>query len=415
MNSMSSIHPQTAFDPRQSALWSDAHEASGAFCPDNCVAMRGADEGPLSGLTFAVKDVFHLAGSTTGFGNPDWLATHGKEPANAPAVQALLDAGGFLAGRTISDELAYSLTGENFHYGTPRNARAPDRIPGGSSSGSAAAVAAGLVDFALGSDCGGSVRVPASYCGLGGMRPSHGRVSLDGCIPFAPAFDCAGWFAADPSIFERVGAVLLADDASDAPFSRVVIARDAFDIPDDAASASLHDPVRALEEIVGPSEEVQLSADGLDAWSATFRTIQADQIWQSLGEWIESASPRFGPGVRERFEAAAAQNGKGVPEAIAHRQEIVARLDQLLSDGTVMVMPTVPRAAPMRNMPLAEIEVAYRHKAMNLLCSAGLAGLPQISLPLGTAEGLPFGLSLIGARGSDRRLLALAARLWRQA
>ena len=167
----------------------------GAFCRENHVALKGADEGPLQSLTFGAKDVFHIAGTRTGFGSPAWLATHEPPVETATAVTRLLDAGADLAGKTHTDELAYSLTGENMHYGTPINSRAPERIPGGSSNGSAAAVTAGLVDLAIGTDCGGSVRLPASYCGIFGMRPTVGRVPLDGVIPFGPPFDVAGWFA----------------------------------------------------------------------------------------------------------------------------------------------------------------------------------------------------------------------------
>ena len=152
----------------------------GAFCPNGDVALAGAGTGPLEGLSFAVKDIYHIAGHRTGFGNPTWLNTHQPADRTASTVSRLLDAGADMVGKTLTDEMAYSLTGENAHYGTPVNPAAPDRVPGGSSNGSASAVAGGLVDFALGTDCGGSVRLPASYCGILGMRPSLGRVPVDG-------------------------------------------------------------------------------------------------------------------------------------------------------------------------------------------------------------------------------------------
>ena len=168
------------------------HDPLGAFCRDNHVERDGASNGVLKGLSFGVKDVFHISGRRTGFGHPDWLRTHSPADVTAVAVQRLLDAGARIAGITCTDELTYSPTGENMHYGTPINPIAPDRVPGGSSSGSVSAVAGGLVNFALGTDCGGSVRLPASYCGVLGMRPTHGRVPLDGAIPFGPSFDVAG-------------------------------------------------------------------------------------------------------------------------------------------------------------------------------------------------------------------------------
>ena len=151
-------------------------EPLNAFIPHDEVIWPGAPEGPLKGLPFAAKDIYDIAGHVTGCGNPDWLATHPPATSHAAPVVRLLAAGAELVGKTITDELAYSLNGQNFHYGTPLNGNAPGRIPCGSSSGSAAAVAGGAVDFALGSDTGGSVRVPAAVCGIFGIRPTHGRV-----------------------------------------------------------------------------------------------------------------------------------------------------------------------------------------------------------------------------------------------
>jgi amidase len=168
----------------------------GAFCEATHVALKGAATGPLAGLDFGAKDVFDVAGHIAGCGNPDWLANHTPAETTAPALQCLLDAGADLAGKTHTDELTYSLMGENAHYGTPVNVNAPGRIPGGSSSGSAAAAAGSLVDFTIGTDCGGSVRLPASFCGLYGFRPSHGRITLAGCMPLASSFDTFGWLSA---------------------------------------------------------------------------------------------------------------------------------------------------------------------------------------------------------------------------
>lgn len=383
----------------------------GAFCPDNQIAVRGSGKGPLAGLSFAAKDVFDVAGAVTGNGHPDWLRTHAPAERTAVAVQRLLAAGADLVGKTISDELAYSLTGENFHYGTPVNPADPSRVPGGSSSGSASVAAAGVVDFALGSDCGGSVRVPASYCGILGMRPTHGRISLEGAVPFAPSFDCAGWFARDAGIFERVGRVLLADEAPARAMTRLLVPTDAFGMLEPEVRQALGAAVEKVETEVGAGERLVLAEDGLDAWSEIFRTVQAGEIWQSTGDWIETVRPAFGPGVKERFEAAKTVDPALFEEAREARRGITATVDALLAPGTVMVLPTVPRGAPERGGDTAEIEVAYRHKAMNLLCVAGLAGLPQISLPLARHGHLPLGLSIVGPRGSDVDLLALAARI----
>ena len=203
-----------------------ANDRLGAFCRHTHVEMKGASHGPLLGLTFAVKDIYDVAAHRTGFGSPDWLRTHGPAEQTAPVVQRLLDAGADVVGKTHTDELTWSLTGENAHYGAPVNVSAPGRITGGSSSGSASAVAAGVVDFAVGSDTGGSVRLPASFCGILGMRPTYGRIPLDGVCPLAPSFDTCGWFARDAGVFERVDA-LLCDDAP-APPPRACFRQDAF-------------------------------------------------------------------------------------------------------------------------------------------------------------------------------------------
>lgn len=387
----------------------------GAFCRDNHAALRGSGRGPLAGLTFAAKDVFHIAGHHTGFGHPDWLRTHPPASETALAVRRLLDAGAGMVARTLTDELAYSLTGENVHYGTPVNPRCPGRVAGGSSSGSAAAVAGGLVDFSIGTDCGGSVRLPASYCGLLGMRPTHGRVPLDGAIPFASSFDTAGWFARDADIFERVGRVLLDDDGHPPSPRRLLIAEDAFALVDRKVSDALADAVALVADTIGRSEKATVSPDGLDTWMETFRVLQAAEIWANHGPWIQETKPRFGRGIRERIAWAATVDAAKVEAARARRADVTARLDSLLGPGDVLCLPTSPRIAPLKNTSTHKIEITYRHQAMCLLCIAGLGGLPQISLPLATLDGCPLGLSLIGPRGADVELLGIAAAVMNKA
>jgi amidase len=386
-------------------------DPAGAFIRDRHVALNGAASGPLSGLSFAVKDVFHIAGQRTGFGSPEWLASHEPATETALAVTRLLDAGARMAGKTHSDEMAYSLTGENVHYGTPLNSRAPDRIPGGSSNGSASAVAAGLVDFAIGTDCGGSVRLPASYCGIFGMRPTVDRVPLEGVIPFGPPFDVAGWFARDAAVLEAVGRVLLADDGAPPPPRRLLRAVDAFALVDEAVADALAPAFERVAERVGTVEEVTVAPEGLGAWFETFRTLQAASIWANHGDWVATVKPAFGPGVKERFEWAARLDPAEVAAAGKRHEAIRARIAELLGAGDILCLPTSPRAAPLKNTPVDDIEVRYRHQAMHLLCITGLGGLAQISLPLAEIDGLPLGLSLVGPRGSDLQLLGLARML----
>ena len=172
--------------------------------PGSDVRIEGRPDGPLSGLTFVAKDLFDIAGRPTGAGNHDWAHTHAVPDKHAWVVQTLLDHGATLIGKTITDEISLGILGENMFDGTPTNPAAPDRVPGGSSSGSVSAVAQGFCDFALGTDTGGSVRVPASFCGVYGIRPTHGRLPVDGMLPQAPTSDTTGWFARDADTFARV-------------------------------------------------------------------------------------------------------------------------------------------------------------------------------------------------------------------
>jgi amidase len=386
----------------------------GAFCRVNHVEAEPTREGPLDGLTFSIKDIFDVAGSRTGFGQPTWLESHPSATITAPAIACLLGGGARLVGRTICDELTYSLTGQNVHYGTPLNPRCPDRLPGGSSSGAASAVAGGLCDIGLGSDCAGSVRIPASYCGVYGMRPTHGRISLDGVCPFAPSFDTVGWMARDVGVLARAGNVLLAGSAdAEVPQSvtTILVARDAFQLVGPAVERSLASPVARLCDAVGQSREVTVSDEGLERWAECFTTIQAFEIWRSLGDWVERAQPELGPGIRERIAHAATVSEGAAEQQRTARAFTERRLSELVRPGTALCLPTAPSAAPLRHSPSDDVEVALRARAISLLCMAGLGGLPQLTLPLGTLDGCPLGLSIVGARGTDSALLALAASL----
>jgi amidase len=383
-------------------------DATGAFCRHNHVAMEGRPDGQLGGLDFGAKDIFDIAGTTSSFGNPVWFETHEPATATAPAVRRLLDAGASMAGRTISDELAYSLTGENIHYGTPVNPRDPNRIPGGSSCGSASAVAAGRVDFALGTDCGGSVRLPASYCGLLGIRPSLGRISTEGVLPFSASFDVIGWFARDAGILADVGEVLFDNPREAHAPDRLIIANDAFGFVDPAIKQALLPAVSQVSGHFQRQEENPICHENLEDWFTVFRTIQASEIWANHGAWIERHNPKFGPGIDERMEWASQVTPAQVRTARARHLEIVNRINNVIGESDVLCMPTSPRIAPFRNQDVDTIEVTYRHQAMGLLCVSGLGGLPQISLPMTEVDGMPLGLSLIARSGNDEMLLELA-------
>jgi amidase len=384
-------------------------DSLGVFVPHGRIERAGAAAGPLAGATFAVKDIFDIEGTVTGRGNPDWLASHPPAAANAPAVQALLDAGARLVGKTITDELAFSVIGSNAHYGTPTNVAAPGRVPGGSSSGSAAAVGGSVVDLALGSDTGGSVRVPASYNGIYGMRPSHGRISLEGVMPLAPSFDTVGWFARDPALFAAAGRVLLQDDRPGAAPGRVLLASDAFARVEPEALPALQAAVARLEAILGPAEPITVSEEGLDEWYHAFRTLQGAEAWASHGPWIEQAKPKLGPQCAKRMAFAAQIGAAAVAPAKKLRADVARRLDDLLAGGAVMLLPSAAGVAPRIDAPPAEME-NVRDRVIGITCIAGLGGLPQVSLPLARLEAGPIGLSLIAARGQDAQLLDLVAR-----
>jgi amidase len=380
----------------------------GAFCRHTHVAIDGAAQGPLRGLTFAAKDIYDIAGHRTGFGSPDWLRTHEPAQRTAPVVQQLLDAGAQMVGKTHTDELTFSLTGENAHYGTPVNVNAPGRIPGGLSSGSAAAVAAGLVDFALGSDTGGSVRAPASFCGIYGIRPTHGRIALAGACPLASSFDTAGWFARDPAILERVGAVLLGD--APARPGALLLAEDASALVREEAREPVERAVERIASHLGRPHAVTVSSEGLVHWFEVFRTLQGAEIWAQHGAWITAARPALGPGVRQRVEWASTIPESDVRPAREKRETIARRMAALLADRAVLLLPTVPDIAPPRDAPPASTD-ELRTRAMSVLCIAGLARLPQVSLPFATVGGCPIGLSLVAAHGEDALLLRLAREL----
>lgn len=368
--------------------------------------IDGATQGPLYGLSFAAKDLYDIAGYITGAGNPEWVRTHAPANAHAPVVAELLTAGARLVGKTHTDELAYSLAGMNAHYGSPLNVAAPQCVTGGSSSGSAAAVAAALVDFTLGTDTGGSVRLPASFCGLYGLRPTHGLLSLEGVVPLAPSFDTPGWFARDIDLMIRVGAVL-GIEAGMQERPRLAVPADLWVLAEPDVSTALEPALDALRALFGAADSAPLNPDSYDAWREVFRICQGYEAWASHAEWISAHEPKFGPGVAERFEAASKITATEAEQALSARQAITATLDSTLNGGTVIVMPTAPTPAPRRDADPASLET-FRARSLALLCPAGLGGLPQLSIPAAVLNGMPVGLSLLGPRGSDGLLFAMA-------
>lgn len=382
-----------------------------AFVPYPDVPVPHASTGPLSGLYFGVKDLFDVAGYPTGGGNPLVLALSGTKTHTAPTVQRLLDAGAAFAGKTVTDELAFSMNGNNAHFGAPLNGAAPERITGGSSSGSASAVSSRLCDFALGTDTGGSVRAPASHCGLYGIRPTHGRVSLQSALALCHSYDTCGWFARDATTFARVGDVLLGADPAPLPARpRLLSPTDVWGlIAADVLPA--WDSARAqVQAVYGEAAPTSVALDSFEAMYWSFRYLQGREAWMTDGAFIERYAPVLGPGVKERFAWSRDVTDAQVEQAQAFRTRFTAHLRQLLGQDGVLVMPSMPDIAPLRSTDEAALE-HYRNQAVQMLCIAGLSGFPQISLPLAGRQGAPLGLSLLGPAGSDRSLIAMAQQL----
>ena len=386
--------------------------ATGAFCPHGEFEIGGAAGGALHGLTFATKDIFDIAGRVTGCGNPDWLASHAPATKHAAAVQTLLDAGAHMIGKTITDELAFSLNGQNFHYGTPRNAVTPDRVPGGSSCGSASAVGHGIVDLALGSDTGGSVRIPACLNGVFGIRPTHGAVDDAGVMPLAASFDTVGWFARDAPTLSRAGEVLLPADRAGVALSRIYIARDAFAIADRPVADAVRHAIAKAGAALPVAAELDLGSElgGLPEWLKRFRRLQPREIWAEHGTWIRSSKPRFGPEIAERFALAKSVSATPEGDDRDFRTRVSAHLDRVLGLEGVLLIPTAGTIAPRLDAGKEEL-AQFRDRTLTLTSIAGLGRLPQVQLPAGKVGGAAIGLSLIGPRGGDRALLALAEKV----
>jgi amidase len=385
----------------------DAAAASGAFVPGPRLRIEGRKGGPLAGLSFAAKDLFDVAGQPTGGGNHDWARDNPVPERHAWVVETLLASGATLIGKTVTDEISLGILGESAFDGTPLNPAAPERVPGGSSSGSAAAVAAGLCDFAIGTDTGGSVRVPASFCGLYGIRPTHGRLDLAGMMAQAPSSDTAGWLAREAEVFARVSAVLLDETIPETLPSRLLRAVDGFGFADAGVAEALAPMLERLQRLVGVAEEVTMAPPGLSVWARAQRTLQPWEGWLTFKHWIEAKNPRFAFSVARNLVLAAATPAAELGWAEMMRAEARARMRHLLRPGSVLCLPTTPFPAPLKGLPISEQD-ALRQRIAVLASHGGLTGVPQVNLPGASLDGLPVGLSIVGAHGEDAALVALA-------
>lgn len=381
-----------------------------AFLDYPQIEVPHAATGPLAGLTLGVKDIFDVAGHPTGGGNPEFPGASKIATTTAPSVQKLLDAGAAYLGKTQTEELTFSLMGQNVHFPYPVNPKAPDRVTGGSSSGSAAAVAGGLCDIATASDTGGSVRGPASFCGLIGLRATHGRLSLEKAMPLAPSLDVFGWYAKDAATYEKVADVMLGEAPAALPTVRPLrlTAFDALVLGADEA-AEYARMVAIVEAALGTAQQAPALSFSIDDLYWMFRRIQAYEAWAVHGDFV-SKTQNMDPAVRARFEFGKTLGCEVAVDETKKRTELRAELEALLGADGVLVLPTMPGAAPKSASSGDEL-LDYRERALRLLCLSGLSGLPQITIPLGTVDSAPFGISLIGPRNFDRTLVALATRI----
>lgn len=390
------------------------HSTSDAFLPGPRYRLAPSGSGPLTGLTFAAKDLFDVAGTPTGAGNPDWERTHPVPQAHAWAVARLLDAGAELIGKTVTCEISLGILGFNQFFGTPANPAAPGCLPGGSSSGSASAVAAGDCDIALGTDTGGSVRVPASLCGLHGLRTTHGRIPFAGVCAQAPSFDTVGWFTRDAATFARASAVLLEEPIPAPAPAPLLVAEDAFALADAEVQEALSGAIALLGRVLGHAPRgVNLGPAGaMVAWSAQRNILQRHEGWRTFRDWIDAANPRFAFNVARNLTLAAGFTDAQAAEAAAVRQQVLARARDLLEGGAILCLPTTPFTAPPLGLPLQALD-ALSERISQLTSFAGFAGLPQLSLPLGRAGGKPCGLSILAWHGQDAKLVAIAEAIER--
>ncbi|NKB51870.1 MAG: amidase [Rhizobiaceae bacterium] len=379
-----------------------------AWCDYPQAEVAHAKGGSLAGLSLAVKDIFQVEGYPNGWGQPTRLAEAEPDTQNQSVVQKLLDAGIVVEGKSQCEELCFSLTGINKHYGAPVNGAAPDRVTGGSSSGSVSLISNGIVDVATGSDTGGSVRAPASYCGLIGLRTTHGRIPLDKTMPLAPSFDVFGWFAKDAETYAKVGDVVLDDDPDSTPLRRLIGCPDLDSLLlGDEDYVAYAKAAEMLEKHFDDERSFDALPFDLNKAYWAFRKCQAYEAWQSLGDWITTRKPDLGSGIKDRFEFGASMSKQDFEVSSGDRLEMRVKLEEWIGKDGLLVMPTVPSCAPLKSESEETLQ-AFREQALMLLCLSGNSGLPQISLPLAEVHGAPLGLSLIGPRGSDKRLIQIA-------
>ena len=365
--------------------------------------------GNPSGPTVAIKDCIDIAGWPTRAGSAA-LAHAAPASGDAAVVGALVDAGWCIVGKTNMHELAYGMTGINGWAGTPVNPQHPDWIPGGSSSGSAAAVGAGEADAAIGSDTGGSIRLPAACCGVFGLKPSFGRVSRRGALPRDSSLDCLGPFARDMATLERVMAAI--DPAFDAELAGQPLAGARIGVVATGSDEAVETAVQAALDASGWDIEAR-TLPGLPAAFQAGLTIINKETWSAFGELLDGGA--VGEDVARRLRSASETSPEAVQQAESVRQRFIEEVDGALAGVDALVMPTLPSLPPT----LAQVAAGHSIIALSSLVRPfNLSGHPALSFPVPltvyAGQGKPAltaGLQLVGRKGDDERLCALALHL----
>ena len=358
--------------------------------------------GLLSNLNFVLKDMCDVKNLKTSCGNPDFFKKCDFANDYAPFLKDLLNEGPVLKGITVCDEFFYSLIGENGHYGTPTNLNAPSCVPGGSSSGSAAALTTDLYDFSIGSDTGGSVRIPASFCGLIGIRPTHNRINTKGVYPMAPSFDTVGWFANNPEIFQKVGNVLLNNiERSNVNFKQYVVAEDLLELCDAEVQNNFNNYINVN---IPNINKTRLSTNTKAIIADNFRILQGAEVKENIIPWIEKNKPNISPEIRSRIDMASKITDIEVNRALIFRKTLIDEIKKSLPEGTIAVFPTSPFSAPKSGQDDESLG-SFRKRLMELTSIAGMTSRPQITIPRLKDKSGPVGISLLGWKYSDEILL----------
>ena len=351
-------------------------------------------EQPGEGIRLAVKDLFDTAGLTTTYGS---IVYADHVPTKTAEVVTRLEAAGYAnVGKTNLHEFAYGITSVNPHYGTVPNPAAPGRMAGGSSGGSAAALAAGLADAALGTDSGGSIRIPAACCGIVGFKPSYGLVSLEGCFPLAPSFDHAGPMARTVGDCTAMMSAL-ADDFEPAAFESL----DEVEVGIawlEHADPLVHARVREAAELFPRRREIEFPfADNL---GPVFMREVADVHRELFAEFADS----YGENVRTKVQRCLELTDAAYERGLRARAELAERGESTLEDIDLILTPTLAFVAP----PLPADDLAIREAVIRFTYPFNALGWPTLALPCGPAEaGLPASVQIAGRPGSDALVLAV--------